>query len=60
MNNLSCNYLGSFFITNLSLKKHLMNKKTAVHRTVPPYYVIADWLLVDPSMFLRSYKAIKK
>jgi len=37
-----------------------MNKKTAVHRTVPPYNMIANWLLVVPSMFLRSCKAIKK
>ena len=28
--NLSCNYLGSFFIENLKLKKHLINTKTAV------------------------------
>ncbi len=36
INNLSCNYLGSFFIEKLSLKKHLMNMKTAVHTTDPP------------------------
>jgi hypothetical protein len=36
-----------------------MNKKTAVHWTVPPYNVIADWWLVVPSMFLRSCNAIK-
>jgi len=60
INNTSSNYFGSFFIKNLSLKKHHMNKKTAVHRTVPPYNVIADWLLVVPSMFLGSCRAIKK
>ncbi len=59
-NNTSGNYFGSFPIKNLSLKKHHVTKKTAVHRTVPPYNVFADWLLVVPSIFLRSCKAIKK
>jgi len=59
INNSNFNYLGSFIVQNLSLKKHRMNKKIAVHRTVPPYNVIDDWLLVVPSMFLRSCKAIK-
>jgi hypothetical protein len=35
INNTSCNYLGSFFIEKLSLKMHLINKKTAVHTTDP-------------------------
>jgi hypothetical protein len=34
INNTSCNYLGSFFIKNLNLRKHLINLKTAVHTTV--------------------------
>jgi hypothetical protein len=33
INNSSCNYLGSFFIENLSLKKHLINMKTALLMT---------------------------
>ncbi len=33
INNSSCNYLGSFFIENLNLKKHLINTKTAVLMT---------------------------
>ena len=36
INNMSCNYLGSFFIKKLSLKKHLINMKTAVHTIDPP------------------------
>ena len=36
INNLSCNYLGSFFIEKLSLKMPLINKKTAEHTTDPP------------------------
>jgi hypothetical protein len=48
INNTSCNYLGSFFIKSFSLKKHVMNKKIAVHRTFPPYNVIAELLLVVP------------
>ena len=36
INNTSCNYLGSFFIEKLSLKKHLINMKTAVITTDPP------------------------
>jgi hypothetical protein len=36
INNTSCNYLGSFFIEKLSLKKHLIKMKTAVHTTDPP------------------------
>jgi hypothetical protein len=36
INTTSCNYLGSFFFEKLSLKKHLINMKTAVITTDPP------------------------
>ena len=36
INNLSCNYLGSFFIEKLSLKMQPINKKTAVQTIDPP------------------------
>jgi hypothetical protein len=42
ISNTSCNYLRSFFIEKLSLKMHLINKKTAVHTIDPPYNVIGD------------------
>ncbi len=54
INNSSCNYLSSFFIEKLSLKMHLINKKTAVHTTDPRLNVIGDCKLVVPSTFLRS------